>query len=40
MIIYLTLTASEHAKIAAQDIDITNTTVDKIDFAALEQSLN
>ena len=38
--IYLILFVSEHAKIAAQDIDITNTTVDKIDFAALEQSLN
>ena len=34
------LFVSEHAKIAAQDIDITNTAVDKIDFAALEQSLN
>ena len=38
--IYLILFVSEHAKIAVQDIDITNTAVDKIDFAALEQSLN
>ena len=37
--IYLILFVSEHAKIA-QDVDVTNTAVNKIDFAALEQSLN